>query len=164
MTFHFENESPDTFSFPCEELGAKILDFVMDYMDCPYEADVSLLLTTDSEIHQINREQRNIDKPTDVLSFPMNDFCTAGDFDWLEEADDSFEPDTGELLLGDIVISTDHIKAQAKEFGHSEKREFAFLVVHSLLHLIGYDHMTEDDAKIMEDLQRDILDQLGITR
>lgn len=164
MTFHFENESSDSFSFDCKELGAKLFEFVMDYVECPYEAEVSMLLTTDAEIHAINKEQRNIDNATDVLSFPMNEFEQPGDFMWLEEAEDSFEPDTGELLLGDIVISTEHIKTQAEEFDHSEKREFAFLTVHSLLHLIGYDHMTEKDAKEMEDLQRNILDKFGISR
>lgn len=164
MTFHFENESPDTFSFSCQELGSEIFEYTMDFTHCPYEADVSLLLTTDEEIHRINKEQRNIDKATDVLSFPMNQFETPGDFDWLEEAEDAFEPDTGELLLGDIVISTEHVKAQAAEYEHSEKREFAFLIVHSLLHLIGYDHMTEEDAKVMEALQKEILEKFGISR
>lgn len=164
MTFHFENESPDFFDFSCEETGKEIFGFTMDFVQCPYEADVSLLLTTDAEIHAINKEQREIDNATDVLSFPMNQFEIPGDFEWLEEAEDAFEPDSGELLLGDIVISTEHIKKQAKEYGHSEKREFAFLMVHSLLHLIGYDHMTKEEADEMEALQRTILDKMGIHR
>ncbi len=164
MTLHFENESDAVFDFSCEEQGKMLLEYVMDYMECPYEAEASLLLTTDEEIHQINKEQRNIDRATDVLSFPMSMYQKAGEFDWLEEAWDSFEPDSGELMLGDIVISTDHVKAQALEYGHSELREFSFLVVHSLLHLIGYDHIEEDDRIIMEKLQGEILESLGITR
>lgn len=164
MTFHFDNECSDTFSFDCEALGKELFTFVMDDRACPYEAEVSLLLTGADEIHKINLEQRGIDNSTDVLSFPMNQFEIPGDFDWLSDAEDAFEPDSGELLLGDIVISSDHIKKQAAEFGHSEKREFAFLLVHSLLHLIGYDHMTEEEAHIMERLQHDILESFGIPR
>lgn len=164
MTLHFENETTDTFSFSCLELGEKLLDFVMDFTQCPYEADVSLLLTTSQEIHRINQEQRGIDKPTDVLSFPMNSFSIAGDYSFLEHSIDGFDPDSGELLLGDIIISTEHVKAQASEYGHSEEREFAFLMVHSLLHLIGYDHIKEEDASQMEALQRNILEQMGILR
>lgn len=77
---------------------------------------------------------------------------------------DSFDPDSGELMLGDIVISVDHVNAQAAEYGHSQLREFAFLVAHSIYHLIGYDHMTKPEAKIMEQKQKDILNLLHINR
>ena len=77
---------------------------------------------------------------------------------------DYFDPDTGELILGDIIISVDRVKEQAESYGHSQKREFAFLVAHSMLHLCGYDHMEEDEAKVMEAKQEQVLASLGITR
>ena len=134
-------------------------------MACPYEAQVSILITDDDEIHRINLEQRQIDRPTDVLSFPMVNYETPGDFSFLEEdSEDCFDPDSGELLLGDIVISADKVAAQAEEYGHSRRREYAFLIAHSMLHLMGYDHMTPEDAAEMERLQEEILQQLGISR
>ena len=137
----------------------------MDYLGCPYEAEVSLLLTDDETIHQINKEQRDIDRATDVLSFPMADYVTEGDFAFLEEEGaDCFHPETGELLLGDIVISGDKVLQQAESYGHSPLREYAFLIVHSLLHLVGYDHMEEQEAKRMEKKQADVLESMGITR
>ena len=78
--------------------------------------------------------------------------------------DDDFNPDTGEAILGDIIISVDKVREQAEEYGHSELREFAFLITHSMLHLFGYDHMEPEEAKVMEDKQRQILDELSITR
>ena len=113
----------------------------------------------------MNLEHRQIDRPTDVLSFPMLEYETPGDFSFLEEdGEDCFDPDTGELLLGDIVISADKVMEQAEEYGHSVKREYAFLITHSMLHLMGYDHMMEEDAKEMEYLQEEILKELGIGR
>ena len=123
------------------------------------------MLTDDETIHQINKEQRDIDRATDVLSFPMTDYVTEGDFAFLEEEGaDCFHPETGELLLGDIVISGDKVLQQAESYGHSPLREYAFLIVHSLLHLVGYDHMEEQEAKRMEKKQADVLESMGITR
>ena len=118
----------------------------------------------DEEIRKINSEYRGIDKSTDVLSFPFNEFEIPGNFDDIEESVDAFNPETGELLLGDIILSTDHITEQAIEYGHSETRELAFLVVHSMLHLMGYDHMVDEDRVIMEERQRKILELEGISR
>jgi probable rRNA maturation factor len=95
----------------------------------------------------------------------MCDYDTPGDFDWLEEhGDDCFHPESGELLLGDIVISVEKVREQAEAYGHSEKRELAFLVAHSMLHLFGYDHMTPEESARMEAKQEAILQSLGITR
>ena len=143
-----------------------VISASLDYMNCPYEAQVNLLITNNEEIHQINLEQRQIDRPTDVLSFPMVEYETPGDFEILEEDEfmDCFEPDSGELMLGDIVISADKVLEQAEEYGHSVKREYAFLITHSMLHLMGYDHMTEEEAKEMERLQEEILNLLHISR
>ncbi len=166
MTIYFENESGIDFSseFEPETLSSEILSAFLDYTQCPYEAEVSLLLVSEEKIREINAQMRNIDNATDVLSFPMNEYPAAGDFSHLETMPDAFHPETGELLLGDIVISAKHIEKQAEAYGHSRKREFAFLMVHSLLHLIGYDHMEETERRIMEENQRDFLNSIGIER
>lgn len=165
MTIDFENESTKELELELYEIAEEVISFTLDYMNCPYEAQVSLLITDNEEIHRINLEQRQIDRPTDVLSFPMVEYEIPGDFDFLEDAgDEYFEPDTGELMLGDIVISADKVIEQAEEYGHSIKREYAFLITHSMLHLMGFDHMTEEEAAQMEQLQREILDELQITR
>lgn len=165
MTIFLENECEEAFSFDEEQTAALVAEAVLDDAGCPYEAQVSVLLTTDEEIQAINREQRGIDKPTDVLSFPETEYPVPGSFAFLEEGHaDCFEPDSGELMLGDIVISTDRVRAQAEEYGHSLLREYAFLLAHSMLHLIGYDHMTDGQAQIMEEKQESILKGLGITR
>lgn len=103
----------------------------------PCEVDV--LLTDDEGIHQINLEQRDVDRATDVLSFPMFEF-TPGEPPTPEDGD-LLDPGSGVLPLGDMVLSVDHIRAQAAEFGHSERRELCYLAVHSVLHLLGYDHL-----------------------
>ncbi|MCI8559777.1 MAG: rRNA maturation RNase YbeY [Dorea sp.] len=164
MTLNFEEEGGLTLPLECEALAYKVVEAALDFTGCPYEAQVNLLLTADEEIRQMNQEFRNVDRATDVLSFPMVDYEKAGNFDFLEEHTECFHPDTGELLLGDIVISKDKVLAQAAEYGHSPEREFAFLITHSVLHLTGYDHMEEKERLLMEQMQREILDKLGITR
>ena len=95
----------------------------------------------------------------------MLSYETEADFSAAEAQEaDCFDPETGELMLGDIIISADNVKEQAQKFGHSEKREFAFLTAHSMLHLCGYDHMVKEEAEIMERKQEEALDKLGITR
>lgn len=131
----------------------------------PYEAEVNLTLVDDAAIQEINASYRQIDRATDVLSFPLLDYDAPGDFSKVEDLmGDNINPDTGEVMLGDIVISVDHVREQAKEYGHSEKREYAFLIVHSMLHLFGYDHMEPEEAQEMQEHQRKILDYLKITR
>ena len=165
MTFYVENETEVTFPFEVEEIVEQVAEAVLDAEECPYETQVNVLLTDNEGIHEFNREHRGIDRETDVLSFPNVDFETEGDFDIDEEREaDYFDPDTGELILGDIIISVDKVKEQAESYGHSTKREFAFLVAHSMLHLCGYDHMDEEEAKVMETKQEEILTALGITR
>ena len=128
------------------------------------ETQVELLLTNNAEIQRINNEFRGIDRPTDVLSFPMIEYDSPADFSSVEEDDSNFDLETGELILGNIVISKEKVIAQAEEYGHSVKREFAFLIAHSMLHLLGYDHMEDGERLVMEEKQRNILDNLGITR
>ncbi len=124
-----------------------------------------MLLTDNEGIHELNRQYRGIDRPTDVLSFPNVDYDNPADFSVIEDhIEDYFDPDNGELCLGDIVISVDRVYEQAGEYGHSVRREYAFLIAHSMLHLLGYDHMEPGDAAVMERKQEEILDRLGITR
>lgn len=163
MTIYIENEQDKEISFDYEQLLNRIIPFVLERENCPYEAEVSVVITDDEAIHETNREFRNMDRATDVLSFPMCTYETPGVFEALEEQE-VFHPETGELLLGDIMISYDHVQKQAVEFGHSEIREFAFLTVHSMLHLFGYDHETEEERELMEEKQKEILDELGIKR
>ena len=167
MTINVEDESNKTLpDVDTEGIAGKVIEAALDYEKCPYESQVSLLLTTGPEIHRKNREFRGIDRETDVLSFPMVDYPSPASFDFLEteEGDDCFNPDSGELMLGDIVISVARARAQAEEYGHSLRREFAFLVAHSMLHLLGYDHMTPEEAAVMEAKQEEVLQRLGITR
>lgn len=164
MTLTIDKEYPEDISFDYEKIAHEVAEAALDTEGCPYEAEISLVLTTDEDVHRTNREFRHIDRVTDVLSFPMLDYETPGDFSFLEEAYDAFHPDTGELILGDIMISVPQMQRQAKEYGHDQVREFAFLVAHSMLHLMGYDHMTEEEAKVMEEKQEAILQSLGIRR
>lgn len=164
MTLLFEEEGDLTLPFACESLAARVVEAALNYVDCPYEAEVNLLLTMNDEIHEMNQNFRGIDRATDVLSFPMIDYIEAGNFDFLEEAMEYFDPETGELVLGDIVISKEKVISQAKEYGHSIEREYAFLIAHSMLHLFGYDHMEEAERITMEEKQKEILEQLQILR
>ena len=127
--------------------------------DCEFDAEVSVTIVDLAEIQEINRSERSIDAPTDVLSFPMLEFDENGDIVASE-----FDMDGDKLLLGDIVICAERAATQAEEYGHSFRREMAFLTVHSMLHLLGYDHMEKDEEKVMFARQEEILDKLGITR
>ncbi|WP_024864660.1 rRNA maturation RNase YbeY [Butyrivibrio sp. FCS014] len=166
MTFYVENEVDAEFDFDIEELCKLVGDEVMRSEGCKEDLEVSLIITDDEGIRQMNSEFRQIDKPTDVLSFPNVSYETPGDFTVMEGAQrvDLLDPDTDKIMFGDIVINENRVRSQALEYGHSEKREFAFLLAHSLLHLCGYDHMEPEEAKVMEDKQEGILNTLGITR
>ena len=160
-----EYEANVKLDFDYETLIKKVIEACMDYEDCPYETEVSILLTDDNAIQEINKEYRDMDAPTDVLSFPVTDFEIPGDFSNIEdEHPDSFHPETGELLLGDIVISVERAIKQAAEYGHSIEREIAFLTAHSMFHLFGYDHIEDEERRIIEDKQREVLDKLAIFR
>lgn len=164
MTLIFEEEGIITLPVEAKELAETVIEYCLDYADCPYETEVSLLLTMNEEIREMNREYRQIDRATDVLSFPMLEYEEPGDFSHVEEMADAFDPESGELILGDIVISKEKVLSQAEEYGHSPKREYAFLIVHSMLHLFGYDHMEEDERIEMEGLQKEIMSGLSIER
>ena len=125
-----------------------------------FPCEIDVLLTHDAGIQQINRDMRQVDRATDVLSFPEFDL-TPGQLPGEEDAD----PGTGLVPLGDMVISMEHVAAQAKEYGHSNRRELAYLVVHSVLHLLGYDHLDEGPMKAqMRGREEAIMTELGLTR
>ena len=164
MTLQIDYETDREIGIEYEELAKKVVQKVLDMEGCPYDAQVNLVLTDNEEIQRVNTEFREIAAPTDVLSFPMIPFETPADYAIVEEDESYFDLDTDELLLGDIMISVDKVFAQAEEYGHSVTREFCFLVAHSMLHLLGYDHMTPEEAVVMENKQRTALDEIGITR
>lgn len=165
MSFILEEEVKVPFEFDYATLAEKVVNACLDYAGFPYEAEVNLTLTDNEGIHTINKEFRQIDRPTDVLSFPMLSYEAAGEFAFLDDEDcDDFNPDTGEALLGDIVISVEKVLEQADNFGHSIEREYAFLITHSMLHLFGFDHMEEEEAKVMEAKQKEILHKMNILR
>ena len=164
MTVLLEKETDISFEIEYEQIAEEIIRAALDYVSCPYECEVNILLTDNNGIQETNKDMRNIDAPTDVLSFPMIDFQSEGDFSLVEDDISLFNADTGELLLGDIMISLEKVKEQAEQFNHSIKREYAFLIAHSMLHLSGYDHMEEDERICMERMQDEILQQVGYTR
>lgn len=165
MSLNIEKEVEVVFDFDYEKLAEEVVTFAIEHEDFPYEAEVNLTLTDNAGIQEVNKMYRELDAPTDVLSFPLLSYAQAGDFSALEEDyEDNFNPDTGEIMLGDIVISVDRVKEQAASYGHSERREYAFLIVHSMLHLFGYDHMTPEEAAEMEAKQTAILNEMNISR
>ena len=165
MTLTIENEQDQEISFDFETIARQVAEAALDREVCPYEAEIGLVLTGAEEIRRVNREFRGLDKETDVLSFPMIPFSSPADYGIIEAmGDDCFNPDTGELMLGDIMISVPRMKEQAEAYGHTQLREFAFLIAHSMLHLLGYDHMTPGEAAVMEEKQEAILSGLQIKR
>jgi probable rRNA maturation factor len=142
------------------DLLRRVIRAALDQQGVDVPCEVDVLLTDDEGIHAINLEQRQVDRPTDVLSFPMFDLAP-GDKPQPEWAD----PATGLVPLGDMVISLERCAAQAEEFGHPLERELAYLCVHSILHLLGYDHMDEGPMKRqMREQEEAILEKLGIGR
>lgn len=132
-------------------------------VSCPLSVFISVV--DDEEIRTINREQRSKDASTDVLSFPTVNYPkgkTAGKCESLLR--EEYDPDTDACALGDIVISMDHVRAQAEEYGHSERRECGYLLTHGLFHLMGYDHMTDEDKPVMRAMEEKSLASIGLTR
>lgn len=126
-----------------------LMEFALKYQEIS-DVDFNIILVSEDKIHEINKQYRGIDRPTDVISFALED-----------SKDVEYD---GYRLLGDIYICDSKVYEQAKEYGHSIKRELSFLAIHGLLHLLGYDHMKEDEEKVMFSLQEEILSNYGITR
>lgn len=159
-----ENELNFNLESKIMDIIKNCINFTSDFEKCPYEVEISVVITNNEEIKKINKEYRNIDKATDVLSFPLIDYNEPSDFSDIEDDEDMFNPDTGELILGDIILSYEKASEQAVEYGHSLEREIGFLIIHSMLHLFGYDHMTEEEETIMFSKQREILKKVGLSR
>lgn len=165
MSVFFENEETVTVPESYPVIVRDIVDAALAYVKCPYECEVNVIFTDNAGIHEMNRMFRDIDAPTDVLSFPMLEYGEPAVFEGLEmHPEDYFNQDTGELMLGDIVLNVDRIAAQAEEYGHTKRRETAFLTAHSMLHLMGYDHIEDEERALMEELQEQILIKKGYTR
>ena len=155
MTLLINNRTDFEITEEFEKLFNDVVKESLRYEEFDPECEVSLSIVSNDEIQEINKQFREIDAPTDVLSFPLLTF---------EEGEQADVNENNEIMLGDIIISIDKAKAQAEEYGHGLKRELAFLTAHSMLHLMGYDHMEEEEQKEMFKKQDDILNNLGITR
>ena len=163
MTIDISYEAEEKLHIPYRRIIENVVRGCLSMEQCPYEAEVSVTVTDGEAIRVLNRDYRDKDSATDVLSFPMVDFPSPGAYD---EActDECFNPETGELVLGDIVLNVERVKSQAVEYGHTQTRELAFLVAHSMLHLLGYDHEESGEREEMEARQREILDSIGYRR
>lgn len=136
-----------------EKLINSVIAESLRYEGVSDNCEVSVTIVDNDEIHSINLKHRGIDRPTDVLSFPLIDF-----------EKETLPDDGSKIYLGDIIISIEKAEEQAKEYGHSLDREIGFLTAHSMLHLLGYDHMVEDEEKIMFQKQEEILNNLNLRR
>lgn len=154
MKIYINNETDFIIDQNVEKLIEQVIQATMQFENINEKYEVSISFVYNEQIRNLNKNYRNIDKETDVLSFPMIDFNNKFNSNEMEHME----------LLGDIVISIDKVKSQANEFNHSIIREICFLVVHSMLHLLGYDHEEEEERKIMFNKQKSILEEVGITR
>lgn len=143
-----------------KELVSSAAKTALEYMDFGTDCEISVMFTDNEGIRKLNAEFRNIDRATDVLSFPMFEYDEDGEL--IEDYAEFNEE--GDLCLGDIVISLERAAEQAEEYGHSFQRETGFLTVHSMLHLLGYDHMNPEEEEEMFAYQREILDKMGLER
>lgn len=165
MSIIINNEIGQTFNEAYDMLIREVIEASLHQENCPYETEISMTISNNKGIREVNQTFRNQDKPTDVLSFPLVEFEEPGNFDQIDqESDEYFDLDTGELMLGDIMISMDKVMEQALRFGHSLDREMGFLTAHSMLHLMGYDHMTKEEETIMRNKQEQILSKVGLER
>lgn len=148
MTIYFNYEAKTKLYIPWMDIISDAVNGTLAYMKYKKEAEVSVSIVDENEIKKLNKEFRGINKVTDVLSFPIGDK----------------NPESGEVVLGDIVLCADRIISQAQEYGHTRKRELAFLTCHSMLHLLGYDHIDDNEREKMEELQKNILNEIGYHR
>ena len=154
MQIFLDNETDYNPGFDLEELTKEVSKYILSEEKCPFQCEISLLVTDDEGIREVNRDFRGIDKETDVLSFPMfekGEIKELGNIEYPEP-------------LGDIVISIDRVKEQAKEYGHSFERELAYMVVHGFYHLMGEDHIEEADRVKMREKEEFVLGKLSILR
>lgn len=163
VNFEFEVEFET--DFEPVEIADAVVSHILSEEGCPAECEVEILLTDAGTVREINYEYREIDNTTDVLSFPNVEWDTPSDFESPSFKDElQINPDSGKVMLGQIVLCKERIFSQAEEYGHSVKREFAFLIAHSMLHLLGYDHMDEEEASNMFQKQTRYLEDINIRR
>ena len=155
MNLLIDNRTDEPLTAELEDAIRRAAAEALRYEEFDEDCEISVSIVDNEEIREINRQFRSIDRATDVLSFPMLTFA---------EGEEAEVNENDEIVLGDIIISVDKVREQAEEYGHSMQREFAFLIVHSMLHLFGYDHMEEQEAAVMEGKQREILECLNILR
>lgn len=155
MTILIDNRTEWILTEDIEDLIKKVISKTLTYEEFDEECEISISIVNNDEIRNINKQFRKIDSETDVLSFPQLTF-EEGEFADVNEDD--------EIILGDIIISIDKAKEQANEYGHSLEREIAFLTAHSMLHLLGYDHVEDDEEEEMFAKQKEILIKAGIPR
>ena len=167
LWIEWEIEAPD--QPEVEALISKVLEQGLTLEQIQEPVEISVTITSAEAVHEINREYRGVDRTTDVLSFPMVEYGAPAlelNADRRNEliASSDLDPDTGCYVLGDIILNYEQAGIQAEEYGHSRTREIAFLTVHSLLHLLGYDHMEEQEDAQMRMHQNAVLESLQITR
>lgn len=166
MTLYFDDEYNLGEKLPFDEnqLLNRVINTCIEYEGFPSEVEISVSFVEEAEMQSINNETRGIDRVTDVLSFPMIDFSGVYGAKHIDYDSVDYNPETNDMLMGDIVLCIPKVFSQAEEYDHSVKREYAFLIVHSMLHLMGYDHIEEPDRIIMEEKQKGIMAQLMISR
>ena len=155
MNLLIDNRTDEPLTAELEDAIRRAAAEALRYEEFDEDCEISVSIVDNEEIREINRQFRSIDRATDVLSFPMLTFA---------EGEEAEVNENDEIVLGDIIISVDKVREQAEEYGHSMQREFAFLIVHSMLHLFGYDHIDPKDAAIMEPKQKQILEEMHIVR
>lgn len=159
MDIYIDDRYDGEFIDDLEEIINKSAKMVIEHEEFDLDVEISVSIVDNNEIRQINKEFRGIDKETDVLSFPLLEYDENGNY-----ISEDFSEDDENILLGDIIISWDKVISQAEEYGHGLERELGFLVVHSMLHLLGYDHEEPEQEKEMFALQDVILNKIGLMR
>lgn len=157
------NIYPEDFDQDIQDIINDVLKNALEIQKQPNELEVEVMFVDDEEIREINRDNRDVDKVTDVLSFPSLDL-ECGEVISLEKYKAEIDYETGNIMLGSIVICLNQAKRQAEEYNHSLKREVAYLTLHGILHLLGYDHMVDSDKVIMREREEAILNALNYTR
>lgn len=148
-----------------EDIIKEVVNESLDLEECQFEVELNIILTDNDAIKEINKQYRDKDMPTDVLSFPMIEFDDIGKISEISsEMNLLFNGETGELILGDIIISLDKLVSQAHSYNHSQERELGFLIAHSMLHLMGYDHLVKEEEEEMKYKQELILSKVGLKR
>ena len=155
MNLLIDNRTDEPLTAELEDAIRRAAAEALRYEEFDEDCEISVSIVDNEEIREINRQFRNIDRATDVLSFPMLTFA---------EGEEAEVNENDEIVLGDIIISLERAKEQAEEYGHSYRRELNYLLVHGIMHCLGYDHMTEEEKSEMREKEECILGKMGITR